>query len=696
MNTLTMTAFRVVGFRSVDDSDWIETDGITSLIGTNEAGKTNLLLPLWKFNPARDGAIQPTSDYPRKSYNDIRNANPKPVFVMVRFDVSDVLAGELSELTGSPASELKKAEVHCRFDSEYLVYFPEAKPLRAHPGALVTATLDVASKELSALTPVESEAGLRQQLLTAIGAASPLVTDSLDRAGFAALIKPLAAIDLAVADEDSAIAARFKQLVSSLTGLSHELGKKHPQDVPAACLLVESRLPKFVYYSNYGNLDSEIYLPHVVENLERDDLGSKDEAKARTLRVLFEFVELSAEEILKLGVEVAKPTPAQIEETQEQTKKRDILLQSASASLTRKFREWWKQGEYRFRFQADGNHFRIWVSDDLRPEDIELEGRSAGLQWFLSFYLVFLVESQGEHDGAVLLLDEPGHSLHPLAQEDLSAFFESLSGSNQLIFTTHSPFLVDPDHLDRVKAVFVGEGGTTEVSPDLRAPAKSSARARSIYPVHAALGLSVSRTMLAGCQPVMVEGQSDQLFLVAIRNYLIANRLIAPPRELLFIPVGGTKGAKAVLPVFAGSEDIPPFVLLDDDTPGRRLAGELKKELYHTHQGRVLNVAAYTSLEQSETEDLWPREFIADVVTKYLRGPEEEFADVVEGNKPLIGQIEEYAKRHSITLESPGWKVDVAERVKARLALRGTKSVPVDSDCAKQWVRLFEDFLGRK
>ncbi len=72
-------------------------------------------------------------------------------------------------------------------------------------------------------------------------------------------------------------------------------------------------------------------------------------------------------------------------------------------------------------------YFRIWVSDDKRPEDIELEGRSTGLQWFLSFYLVFLVESQSSHKGAILLLDEPGNSLHPIAQRDLSAFFENLS-----------------------------------------------------------------------------------------------------------------------------------------------------------------------------------------------------------------------------------------------------------------------------
>ena len=76
-------------------------------------------------------------------------------------------------------------------------------------------------------------------------------------------------------------------------------------------------------------------------------------------------------------------------------KKEVFLLQSASRNLTTKFADWWKQGEYRFRFEADGDYFRNFgVSDEVRKDEVGLELRSTGLQWFLSFYLIFLVESQ--------------------------------------------------------------------------------------------------------------------------------------------------------------------------------------------------------------------------------------------------------------------------------------------------------------
>ena len=190
--------------------------------------------------------------------------------------------------------------------------------------------------------------------------------------------------------------------------------------------LMVAEMPSFVYYSNYGNLDAQIYLPHAIKWLKGEQVdGISNDAKVRTLRVLFDFVKLDPEEVLELGKDPIrivedryghevekKPTAEEIAAATEQKAARTILLNSASAELTSKFKDWWKQGNYIFRFHADGEFFKIWVSDDKRPEEIELERRSTGLQWFLSFFLVFLVESQEAHKGAILLLDEAGLSLH--------------------------------------------------------------------------------------------------------------------------------------------------------------------------------------------------------------------------------------------------------------------------------------------
>jgi ABC-type branched-subunit amino acid transport system ATPase component len=75
--------FRVTEFRSVQDSGWIDVEDITALIGTNESGKTNILLPLWKLNPADEGAINLQDDLPREKYHEYRSASPMPTLSML-------------------------------------------------------------------------------------------------------------------------------------------------------------------------------------------------------------------------------------------------------------------------------------------------------------------------------------------------------------------------------------------------------------------------------------------------------------------------------------------------------------------------------------------------------------------------------------------------------------------------------------
>lgn len=517
-----LLGFRVKQFRSVEDSGWIDTSNVAAFIGTNESGKTNLLVPLWKLNPATDGEINPLQDYPRDRYHIIREMKYKPVFIEAKFLLSDKFAINISKLTALPVEQINIVLVKRNFSGDYYVSFPEAngpsEPTKDTVKNLISQTItDVQELPTTIKADELLKETVRQCLDDCLEKIDEIIEGTINLSELTKIKSILEIVDLAKAAKRSTIAPRFGQLVDEIEELILSVDIPEPDENDEVNQLIIDNLPSFVYYSNYGNLDSEIYLPHVIQNINRTDLGVKESAKARTLKVLFNFVKLKPEEILELGLDIAQgvtPTQEQIDIITENKKERDILLQSASTQLTTKFREWWRQGDYRFRFQADGNHFRIWVSDDKRPEDIELEGRSTGLQWFLSFYLVFLVESQSSHKGSILLLDEPGVSLHPIAQRDLSAFFDNLSITNQILYTTHSPFMVDSNHLDRVKVVYINAEGSTSVSANLRANESLTKQTQSIYPVHAALGLSVSETLLQGCISVIVEGPPINITLV--------------------------------------------------------------------------------------------------------------------------------------------------------------------------------------
>ncbi len=693
-----LVRYRVTSFRSVDDSGWIDVDQVTALIGTNESGKTNLLLPLWKLSPAKGGDIQPNADYPRKEFANIRGSEVKPVFIQAEFNVAHDLRTKLVSLTGLSHESLRIVRISRRYDGEYDVEFPNVDLAPTVEPGILEGILRTASQEIAGIPPMPSEPAIKEQLLVAIETAETMVRGDgpLEQGRLTELHKQLNVSVLEGCPKRSSIAPRYQRLLEDVQSQVSGVTVLNPNESEAAIDAVLESMPYFVYYSNYGNLDSEIYLPHVVDNLKRDDLGQKEMAKARTLKVLFEFVKLEPEEILELGKDTHQagttPTPEQIEATAERKKERELLLMSASTELTKKFREWWKQGDYRFRFDADGDHFRIWVSDDKRPEEVELEGRSTGLQWFLSFYLVFLVESLGEHSDCILLLDEPGLSLHPLAQRDLSEFFDALSKSNQLLYTTHSPFLVDADRLDRVRKVYVASDGSSKASSNLGPEEGDVSTQGAGFAVHAAVGLTVAESLLIGCQPVVVEGPSDQHYLTTIKTLLIAGGKINPSKELVFPTAGGTSGVKAIVGILSSRDGELPVVLLDSDESGNRFCRSLREGLYSGSPDKVLQLEMYTGMPQSEIEDLIPMDIVARCVDRLFREPQETFEDVMVAGTPVLPQIEAWAKKQNVILDK-GWKVQLAKKVKESLLKGGVTAI--GDEVLARWSILFNDLSGR-
>ena len=101
---------------------------------------------------------------------------------------------------------------------------------------------------------------------------------------------------------------------------------------------------------------------------------------------------------------------------------------------------------------ADQQYLKVVVEGDVEVE-IGLNQRSEGFQWLLSFFVVFFAEAAGKHENAILLLDEPGLSLHGLKQRDFRTRYSRLCGIQPDALQTHSPFLVGPSELDLVRVV---------------------------------------------------------------------------------------------------------------------------------------------------------------------------------------------------------------------------------------------------
>ena len=674
---LTATHFQVLNYRNIDDSGWIPLERVTAFVGRNEAGKTALLKALHKFNPALEESYNAQREFPRDRFTaEYRNGRDWPV-CRVDFELSAEFRTELKERLNSAG--IPRQAILTRYYDGSLAYEydTEVADDPVDPSELVKA-LDVFAKgarRLPAPAPDQEEAtqALRMQL-------ADWADGNKEAAGKLQDLRTEKGVELLgqVRQESNAHAQPTSaDLVEALQGAVDDLRARAetapiPQQLDEA---IEGELPVFIYFENYGILDSAVYLPRFLEDLAAEP----EEPRVRTINGMFKHVRLTAQEISDLGREEAEeakaagqPVTSQvIERDLERKELRNVKLNSASLDISEKFSQWFGQRRHKIRYQADGRYFRIWVSDDRQPDvDIELESRSKGFQWFFSFYLVFLVESDEGHEDAILLLDEPGLHLHPTAQQELIVFFETLAEDNPLIYTTHSPFLIDGEHIHRIRPVTEDETGHSRISVDSWPKDRET-----IFPLQAAAGYAMVRGLFQHKKNVLVEGMSDYLYLHALNLYCHSLGRQGLPDDIYITPCGGTKLVGHVASLFLGQE-VRPVVLLDGDDAGRARRDALMKELYAGYEKAVLMLSDVLGQEECEIEDIIGEATILavlkDVAKKKITLNQDD-----RGKCCLVAQIKSAAKRHSAELPD-GWKPEVARQIVVKWSTTDPMDLPTE------------------
>ena len=165
----------------------------------------------------------------------------------------------------------------------------------------------------------------------------------------------------------------------------------------------------------------------------------------------------------------------------------DPLDQGNSESdrtITQQIRKAWSQEpSIEIKLNVNGNMLYIDISDGTTVFDTP-ESRSLGFRWYLSFYINFLaqtVDSRG--NDFVFLVDEAGIHLHPAGQKDLVKVMEDLSAKNQIVYTTHSPFMINREFPQRVRLVLKDKDGTR---------VDSEAYRENWKPLRSSIGLMIS------------------------------------------------------------------------------------------------------------------------------------------------------------------------------------------------------------
>lgn len=313
---------------------------------------------------------------------------------------------------------------------------------------------------------------------------------------------------------------------------------------------ISPAIPKLWYFSDYFSLPCRINLNDFATGKPTGSLSSEE---YKIAKALFELSGLQIDDI-------------QSESNFETFK---AQLEATSNSITDDMFEYWTTNqnlEIRFDIEHAANNVRylnIRIYNSKHRVTLPLKNRSKGFLWFFSF-LVWFSKIQGDKNSKyILLLDEPGLSLHASAQNDLLRFIdEKLAPEYQVIYTTHSPFMIDSLKLNEVRTVYDTQ------DPKIGSVVSDAVEEKdsdTLFPLQAALGYTIAQNLYVSPRNLLVEGISDLVYLNHFSTILKDMGKEGLSDDITIVPVGGADKIATFISLMRGNE-LSTVCLLDTFT----------------------------------------------------------------------------------------------------------------------------------
>lgn len=550
---------RVTNFRSVEDSGDIDIGQVVCLVGKNEAGKSALLQALAALNPhpLTLQKLDKERDYPRRhlaSYDE-RHSGKAAVAIDTEWTLDEDERLEISELLG-PDTVKEIVKIHRQYGKN----FEHHNSLNFSAAVLhFTSHFELSEDEIAELDQPETTT----ELLEALNKLS----------------------------ERSEAQNNLLQHIKTKGTATEQFQK-----------FLEKKLPRFMYVSSYDRMDGNVQIEQIQE-LQSKALLSQESNRGKKL--FLEFLQYA-------GVSLEALREQKTFETF------NALLEAASNRITDQLLEYWTQNpdltvnvKVSMGLPGDpapfngGTVARARIYNSLHRVETPFSERSAGFVWFFSF-LVKFAQINREATPVILLLDEPGLTLHGKAQADLLRFFdEQLAPHHQVIFSTHSPFMVPADNFASVRVV----QDVIEMKNGRRIPQGTKVRddvltrdPDTLFPLQAALGYELTQSLFVGQNTLLVEGPGDILYLQAFSDALRRRKRVGLDPRWTLCPAGGIDKIRPFSSLF-GSNNLNIAVLTDQAKSDKRKIEELRKaEILKA--GQFFTVADFLSVEEADIEDL--------------------------------------------------------------------------------------------
>jgi predicted ATPase len=291
----------------------------------------------------------------------------------------------------------------------------------------------------------------------------------------------------------------------------------------------------------------------------------------------------------RLLIDVARIDPASFRDLDEALAAEregevNALIQQMNDAIARhlNFPKWWAQDrDFRLLLSPREHEVAFTVRDRTETEYSFTE-RSRGLRYFLSYYVQLRANRPPEGRQQLLLLDEPDAYLSGVGQQDLLRILEEFaqpedgSHGGQVIYVTHSPYLINRNAAHRIRVLDKGshDEGTRVVTDASR---------NHYEPLRSSLGPFVAETAFIGGANLFVEGLADQVLLAGMSSHL--RKLGTAPSQTLnlndvtIVPAGSASAIPYMVYLARGRDVVKPpcVVLLDGDDSGKEAAKRLRK-----------------------------------------------------------------------------------------------------------------------
>ncbi len=485
-------------------------DDITALVGLNESGKTAFLETLAKlnyFDEDPEFAFNPLTDFPRNELKEYENQIDETEVVLCKFEIEGELLAEIEKDIG----EGTLTEPYFYYGAKYNNW-QVWRDFEINISSYLTHVLE------------------------------PFI-DDLNIKEFISSVNNFAEISEKAEMIENPRARKFiLELYNYI--LSESYNWTDPLKGYIAKKWFKPNIPLFWYFDEYYSLPSRINLNDLLYE------SSNEDESLKTARALFKLAKINISELIEASN--FERFIAELENTANIITEKIYKYWSTNNNLELEFEievERYEEESGRFfkNVQMHETKFlNIRIRDKFNRVSLPLHKRSKGFNWFFSFIVWFSQIEKKSSQTFVLLLDEPGLNLHAVAQKDLLTFLKDLSENYQLIYTTHSPFMLSREDLNRIRTITDTESGSVISTPE------NETDFETLLPIQVSIGYEIADNLLLKKRNVIVNQVAELVILEAFSDFLNSTEGLGLHNAISITPLGGFSNIMKFVTLMSG------------------------------------------------------------------------------------------------------------------------------------------------